>query len=352
MRLVIKLVLVVFVLLSAFFIYKYLINSLLLSNTSKNSSETPDYSYFLTGSDYKGNFVYGGAMQLAVNELNENILHGELRLNLTDSDSETERLLTLFNQSLFTKEDLDAKSYYIKSGYGQKTVTAINKETRAKFPSKSFADLNLSLEPTDIIAYAYFLKQIEYTYAFSETRIMFLENVVKGFSADTDKQRKNIQIIKYKDDDNFIVKLDLKDNRDEIYLAKGYEMDNPTNALKDINGSKTITTMEEDDIFEAPEVHLEMTRSYDGFNGKGLLNNGFKGYKITQMKENIKFDMDNKGARVENEAVIAVIGSALSEEQNFKQLRLDKPYWIIMKRANSYNPYFILGVKNTQILTK
>ena len=39
-------------------------------------------------------------------------------------------------------KDLDEKSYYVKSGYGQETVDAINKESKLKFPAKSFSDLD------------------------------------------------------------------------------------------------------------------------------------------------------------------------------------------------------------------
>jgi hypothetical protein len=77
--------------------------------------------YFTTGSDYKGNYVFGGAMQLAVNELNNNILRDKLQLVLQPSDAETNRLLTIFNLGEFTTNDLDAPSYYVKSGYGQKS---------------------------------------------------------------------------------------------------------------------------------------------------------------------------------------------------------------------------------------
>jgi len=64
------------------------------------------------------------------------------------------------------------------------------------------------------------------------------------------------------------------------------------------------------------------------------------------MFENIKFDMNEKGARVENEAVI------MAKRQAFipKNIILDDDFWVIMKQANSLNPYFILGVQNDKLM--
>jgi hypothetical protein len=36
--------------------------------------------------------------------------------------------------------------------------------------------------------------------------------------------------------------------------------------------------------------------------------------------------------------------------ENPKSLILDKPYWVVMKRTDSQNPYFILGVNNTALM--
>ncbi len=105
-------------------------------------------------------------MNLAWNELNENILHEKLQLNT--SDKTALEMVEKLNNAPFSKNDLDEKSYYIKSGYGQKTIDEINRESKKKLPSKSFSDLNIKLTSKDIISYAYFLKEIEYKSMFKE----------------------------------------------------------------------------------------------------------------------------------------------------------------------------------------
>jgi hypothetical protein len=149
-----------------------------------------------------------------------------------------------------TKNDLDERSYCIKSGYGQKTADLINQESRAKFPDKSFDDLKLNLAPTDIIAYAYFLKKVEYLTQFKEKDVSFLKERVKGFYANG-ISKENIRILKYWDDNKFINGLRLKDDGDELILAKGFDMNNPKDAFTKIDeyNKHVPSTISNDDQF-------------------------------------------------------------------------------------------------------
>ena len=310
------------------------------------------------GSDYKGNYVWGGAMNLAWDELNDNILHEKLKLNTTDKTAL--EMVEKFNNPIFTKNDLDESSYYIKSGYGQQTVDLINKESKEKFPSKSFGDLQINLSPKDIISYAYFLKEVEYKTMFDKKDISFKEQKVTGFyfnhEAQGDQQG-NVKIIKYENDNKFIISLQLKDENDQLILAKGYEMNDPQTVIKEINQNNqgNLITISGDDNFEAPILHLDHHREYVELINKNLANKGFEDYAITQMFENIKFDMNEKGAKVENEAVIVgALGMAGGPTKQIKPKNfiLNKPYWVIMQRKNSQNPYFILGINNTELMEK
>ena len=302
------------------------------------------------GSSYKGNYVWGGAMNLAWTELAENIIKEDIQLNTEDKIAL--EMVSKLNDTPFSKGDLDEESYYVKSGYGQSTVDEINRESKKKFPSKSFGDLQMDLGPTDIISYAYFLKEVEYKTKFKKDTVLFNEQKVKGFIADNEAQRKNVKIIKYENDNKFIIKLQLKDKNDELILAKGYDMKNPQTFVNEINrnNGKNLVTIGESDKFKAPKLHLDHHRDYVELINKYLSNEGFGDYFIAQMFENIKFDMDEKGARVENEAVIGMRDSVMMEPKKPKNFILDKPYWVVMKRTDSQNPYFILGVNNVELM--
>ena len=306
-----------------------------------------------TGSMYKGNYIYGAAMNLAWNELMTDFTKGPVLLNTEDKSAlET---VEKFNQSIFTKDDLDFESYYVKTGYGQKMIDKINIESKQKFPSKSFKDLELKLRDADFVSYAYFLKEVEYPLAFKETQVGFLKDRVKGFYADSDEQKNNVKIVKYWNDNKFIISLKLKDNTDELFLAKGISIDDPLEVVDKINEyNKEAVLMNNKDNFRMPKLHLEHNRRYNEVEGNYLANLGFEDYYIGVMYENIKFDLDEKGARVENEAVIGMLlGSAMETRKiKIKNLVLDKPFWVVMKRKDSDNPYFILGVNNTELMEK
>ncbi len=304
------------------------------------------------GSDYKGNYVWGGAMNLAWNELNDNILQEKLKL--ATADEVALEMAQKFNNPVFAVNDLDEKSYYIKSGYGQETVEAINKESKSKFPTKSLADLDLNLNKTDIISYAYFLKEVEYKTVFEKKDVFFNKQKVTGFYAPGKVRRDNVRIIKYESDNKFIVSLQLKDESDQLILAKGYEMNDPQTVVNEINqnNQEYLSTIGESDRFEAPKLHLDYRRDYVELVNKFLANQGFEDYFIAAMFENIKFDMDERGARVENDGVIVMTESIALEPIKPKNFILDAPYWVVMQRKNSQNPYFILGVNNAELMEK
>ena len=302
------------------------------------------------GSAYKGNFVWAGAMNLAWTELNENILKEKLRLNTQDEVAL--HMVEVLNNPVFTKNDLDEKSYYIKSGYGQKTVKLINEETKRKFPGKSFEDLALDLDDTDVISYAYFLKETEYKTEFSKGVVNFDGKEVNGFFASNETQKSNVQVMDYQNDDEFIIRLELKNDGDQLILAKGFPMDQPQILIDRMNAfnEKDLQHLNKKDVFSCPSISLEHYREYNELINKNLLNKGFEQYFIFKMFENIKFDMDEKGARVENEAVIVLGKSAQIDDEEPRLFILDKPYWIIMKRKDSKAPYFLLGVNNVELM--
>lgn len=103
------------------------------------------------------------------------------KIQLKTADKVALEMVSSLNNASFFKNDLDEESYYIKSGYGQKTVDEINSEPREKFSSKSFNDLNLTLKPKDIVSYDYFFKEVEYKAEFKKEEVLFKGKKVAGF---------------------------------------------------------------------------------------------------------------------------------------------------------------------------
>lgn len=309
---------------------------------------TDDY----LGSECKGNYVWGGAMNLAWDELNDSVLHEKLKLNTRDWRAL--EMVDKLNSSPFSKNDLDEASYYVKSGFGQETVDIINRESRSKFPSKSFKDLKEKLGPEDIISYAYFLKEVEYWTKFKEKNVKFRDTIVKGFCANDAGQRMNVIVLQYWDDNKFVISLKLKSDGDELFVAKGFDMKSPQEIVHEIgeHDAANLPCIRGGEQFEMPKLHLQHKRRYNELIRKFLANDDFKKYFISDMYENIKFDMDHRGARVANEAVIVGRGGAKPKPQIMRKFIMDKPFWVVMKRKDSRRPYFLLGVKNTELMQK
>ncbi len=305
------------------------------------------------GSRLKGNYVWGGAMNLAWHEMTENVLHSKLELDT--GDKAALKMADKFNRSPFSKTDLDEESYFVKSGFGQGTLDIINKESRLKFPGKSLGDIDAKLGPKDFISYAYFLKQVEYLTQFKEKRVKFGKQIIQGFYASNWSQRENVEVREYSDDNRFIIGLRLKDNGDELLLAKGFDMGNPEAVLSRIaqyGRDDDLPTMGVSNRFEMPKLHLQHRREYNELINKPFSNKGFEGYAIAMMFENIKFDMDQKGARVENEAVIGGKGGRPEAPVKVRRFILDKPFWVVMKERKARIPTFCLASRTRRSCKK
>ncbi len=315
-------------------------------------SQQADAKNNYTGSYYLGNYVWGAAANLAWNGLAENVIKEKIKLK--SNDTITVAMLDKFNNLSFSKTDLDEKSYYIKSGYGQKTIDEINHELKAAFPKKNFSDLKIGLKENDIISFAYLLKEVSYPAKFTKNEFSFKEEKVKGFYARGNKERENINIIYYENDDRFIVSLQLNEKEDELFLAKGFDMNNPEMVINTIHqhNKNAAIKLNERDKFEAPRLSFENHRDYVELMNKQLANTGFENYSIKQMVENIKFKMDEKGARVENKFVMHFVGAVIKSGEKPKYLILNKAYWVVMQRKNAAKPYFLLGINNTALMEK
>lgn len=307
----------------------------------------PDRFGHYTGSLHEGNYIWSGAMNLCWTELSQAVLRAPLALHTDDAAALA--MAEAFNRPVCTAADLDAPSYYVKAGFGPKTLETINRECRARFPQKSFGDLHMELAAEDMISYAYFLKKVAYETPFTRRDMAFEGQKVAGFEA-LDDQKRALELLQYEDDQHFILRIRLKDRADELLLAKGFDTRQPAAVLQALERAQAhkATRLTDTDFFKMPLLRLQYRRDYHALMGKKLANPGFAGYAIGQMFENIAFELDETGARVESQAVISVERSAAPQKRRY--LYLDQPFWVIMKRADSPHPYFLLGVNHSNIM--
>lgn len=69
------------------------------------------------------------------------------------------------------------------------------------------------------------------------------------------------------------------------------------------------------------------------------------------MFENIKFKIDEIGAKVENEAVMVLSKCMVVKPVIKRNLIVNQPFWVIMKQKEGY-PYFVAQINNTDFMSE
>lgn len=301
----------------------------------------------LTGSYLDGNYIWGIGMQLAWNDLCENVINAKVEIATNNSIGKT--LFEQLNKKKFTRKALSENDYFVKSGFGQETIDQIREKLREKFQARTTDSLSaITLLPSDLICFSYLTKNFRHKVDFKEVEMTFRSTPVKGFTIASD-QNSGAKLIDYDNDDNFVIGLASRDELDEIYLIKGNEgasMDEILHFLQSAKVSKG-HSIHAIDVLQIPNVKIDYHRDYKELIGAELINRKIKPLYIAEMTEQIKLSMNYQGASVENEAMILLTRGGPPIP---KQLILDKPFWLIMKEANKKQPYLILRVENTKIL--
>jgi hypothetical protein len=317
----------------------------------RDPADTVDHEQRIP-SDLKGNYVWAGATNLAWREMLDSILQGPAQLEgLSPAAQAT---LGRLNQSEFTKRDLDSSSYYAKAGFGQDAVQEIGREMKRRFPQVKYELDESADRPTRFVAFACIFKALKYENAFGSDTVHFLQKEVAGFSSHSLSNK--IRIVEYQSDAHFLIRINLRDTRDELFLCKGYGMADPENALKVIalHRKQELAYPSNEDDFTAPNLHLEFRRSYEELCEHRFLNAGFEDRVLAEMREWIAFDMDGKGVKVVAYTVHTgkdALKGEVVQKPKPKHFFLDQPYWVILKRHDSPRPYFILGVRNAAMMT-
>lgn len=189
---------------------------------------------------------------------------------------------------------------------------------------------------------------------------------VNGF--DSYEQLKIVEIIYYKNDNNFIIKLLPKDKEHEIILFKTEQnfksiakMTNEIEKLTEIGKSEKKNKKvnwkyyySEEDIVIIPKFNFNIETNYTNLEGNRF-NSNKQNFQIERAWQRTAFILDESGAEIESEAEIAVAVEEMEEEYEKpkpKKMVFDKPFLILLKRIDAKNPYFGLWTTNTELMTK
>jgi hypothetical protein len=230
-------------------------------------------------------------------------------------------------------------------------------------------DVNVLRKDGRISAYAYFNKTLPFPHKLEklEEPIVFGNTKVHAFGMKYYDYLsvEFTNILYYKNDDNFILKFSPKNEHHEIILVKGLDsVSTLADALRKINvliGSGKQEQKNEDvlwkyiitqhDIFSIPVIKFNISTQYKTVE-KQKFRVGDESYDIDTACQRTGFILNENGAVVESEAFLEGAAAESETIQRPKKMIFDKPFYIVIKRIDQVNPYFVMKVDNTELMSE
>lgn len=300
----------------------------------------------------RGNVIWSVTFQLAWNELVENVI-GEGILLESERTYSTE--LNLMKQK---KESFDPDDYIAMVGMGRDgIVDKVNAELEKKFGEGGKWKVESKVDPESYLAYAFLKKSIAFAENFEKVtkgldfkgvKVQSFGIMEEGDAVRRGKLEGQAEILYYKDDEEFIVRLKDKDDKEELYLAKLPAEDTLENMLKKARSLEgTPAAMTRFDKLNVPVVAIDMRKDYETFIGQRLLNKGFEGYFIGSALQRMEFILNESGAALKSKAEIVIQKSVPPPSKN---LIFDDSFLLYMVEKGKADPYLVIYVDNAELL--
>lgn len=175
------------------------------------------------------------------------------------------------------------------------------------------------------------------------------------------------KILFYKDDNSFIIKLIPKGTAHEIILVKGLKnVKTFTDAISQTNnliekGDKEKESANDswkyqfnpEDSFSIPVIKFNVETNYRSMESQSFKANGItRTIQVAYQRTSLILD--------ENGAIVKSIGADSTSTDSVgtppkihpKNMVFDKPFFIIIRRKDKTNPYFLMKIENAELLTE
>jgi hypothetical protein len=299
------------------------------------------------------NVLYCSTFQLSWNEL-KNLMKGDIKLS---SNPET---ATYLNKSLSTKNDISENSYIAVAGYKKNNVEGIiNDQLSSKFNNSEKVDFS-GLADDDIIAYSYLYKNLQFEDEFEslKTPMYFHEGKsgvevkafgIKEYSSKNEKMGEQVELIDYKSDKDFIVRLKTKAENEELILAKVNPEDTLLQTIESVN-NRTLNgkkeALVEKDVLMIPKFSFKVNHSFSELKEGKIVNDGFSDYRIAEAMQDMTFVLDERGAILEAKGSLYLAKGI----PNSRRLKFDRPFLLLMKEKGAAYPYYAMWIENTELM--
>ena len=221
-----------------------------------------------------------------------------------------------------------------------------------------------------VFARAIFQKSLPFVYQLRKLdhKLTFDGHKVAAFGvdgSDDECMTNSVEILYYKNSNNFIVKLKPADKEHEIILFKTgetyrtmAEMVETSDSLIQIGKKVRSIPSErwkcqflEDDELVVPDVEFDISANFDKLTDNEFGSNALN-YKILQAWQRTAFKLNEMGAELESQAEIVLCLEEEEDKPAPKKMIFDKPFYVMLRRADAPNPYFCLHVVNAELLVK
>lgn len=305
--------------------------------------------------------IWCGIFQLAWNEL-KNYVGSDIEFI-----EETPTIVQDLNQSVFSKDMISAKDYYIKvDKSNDKVKSQISKDLKKKFKMKNLNMLdNIDFSNSNgIVIYSMLNKEFHYLRKFDDIG----ENVfydkerneignVKYFGMNKDSKinlKENIEFLYYKDYYNFAIKIKTKEKEDVIL----YKCDDINEkSLKELYGElKEYSNLydgsnpiKEGDYLRIPYINLNCLINYDELCNKEIKNK--TGEYISNAIQNFNFVLTEDGGKVSSEVVLMTDFMSCPPSTT-EYYEFNSPFAIFIKESEKTMPYFGCKIMDETYLEK
>ena len=161
---------------------------------------------------------------------------------------------------------------------------------------------------------------------------------------------RQVSISDFQSNDDFIIQLKTKSDKDELILAKvppGATLQKTiAGVLHRVDGKKPIPATKDRYCWRCRSSTSTCVAT--SVNREGLVPNPGPNAKIksklviAKAEQLVRFQLNEKGAILKSEAVIAIDGDWRANAPNAHQMIFDKPFLILMRQAGAKEPYFAL----------
>lgn len=214
---------------------------------------------------------------------------------------------------------------------------------------------------------AFFNKTLPFEIGFQPAEpILFGMDTVRSFGASSHwtEFEKQLQILYFKSDSQFVIALNPADSAHQIIIAMGVaKSETLAAAIKKIKASVLAGeserkrsanawryTLGDGDVVSIPEFRYNISKHYRAIEDQPVIT-GTVERTIAVAYQRTALVLNRYGAVVESEVSLTT-DSASAEIPKPKRLVCDRPFYVIIQHRDRQNPYFVMKVENSELMER